>query len=284
MGLKDLNLLRAWFAEEIKYQGGISSDEIISAFSEVPREDFFPRGPWQLLSIGELSNLSQFKTVDDDPAHLYHNVLISIDPRRGLNSGMPSWVARTMDVANPRPGEHVVHIGAGLGYYSAIFSKIVGPRGRVTAIEIDSGLAEFAKENLLPYPNVTFLEGDGTSIEFGPADVIFVNAGTTHFVDSWINNLNPNGRLIVPLTISQRGGRVFRVFKENNKYITKAMHSVSVFDCVGARDIEREELLANAVARNGWDFEGEIRFDIDKKDYSCWLDYGSYWLSSKTDS
>jgi hypothetical protein len=30
-------------------------------------------------------------------------------------------------------GEHIVHVGAGSGYYSAIMARLAGPRGRVTA-------------------------------------------------------------------------------------------------------------------------------------------------------
>jgi protein-L-isoaspartate(D-aspartate) O-methyltransferase len=36
--------------------------------------------------------------------------------------------------AAAEPGEHVVHVGAGVAYYSAIFAHIVGPGGKVTAI------------------------------------------------------------------------------------------------------------------------------------------------------
>jgi protein-L-isoaspartate(D-aspartate) O-methyltransferase len=45
-------------------------------------------------------------------------------------------------------GDHVVHVGAGTGYYSAILAEMVGRTGRVTAIEIDPLLAARAKENL----------------------------------------------------------------------------------------------------------------------------------------
>jgi len=41
--------------------------------------------------------------------------------------------------AAPRAGEHVVHVGAGVGYYTAILAHMVGGSGRVTAIEFDGG-------------------------------------------------------------------------------------------------------------------------------------------------
>ena len=57
--------------------------------------------------------------------------------------------------------------------------------GRVTAIEYDAGLAAKARENLKPWPNVTVLQGDGATLPFDPADVIYVNAGVTRPAESW---------------------------------------------------------------------------------------------------
>ena len=31
--------------------------------------------------------------------------------------------------AAPRPGEHVVHVGAGVGYFTAILAELVGATG-----------------------------------------------------------------------------------------------------------------------------------------------------------
>jgi len=41
----------------------------------------------------------------------------------------------------PQPGEHVVHIDAGVGYYAAIFDALVGPSRAVTAMDFDQELA-----------------------------------------------------------------------------------------------------------------------------------------------
>ena len=52
--------------------------------------------------------------------------------------------------AAPASGEHVVHIGTGTGYYTAILAHLVGPSGWVTGIEYDCELAARAKANLAP--------------------------------------------------------------------------------------------------------------------------------------
>jgi len=79
------------------------------------------------------------------PRHLYHDVLIAIDEER-LNNGQPTLWARMYDSLGPSNGAHVVHVGTGTGYYSAILAEIVGRSGRVTAIEIDPALAAAANE------------------------------------------------------------------------------------------------------------------------------------------
>jgi protein-L-isoaspartate(D-aspartate) O-methyltransferase len=40
-------------------------------------------------------------------------------------------------------GEHVLHLGC--GYCTAILAELVGPTGKITAIEIDASLAEKAR-------------------------------------------------------------------------------------------------------------------------------------------
>ena len=78
---------------------------------------------------------------------------------RHLNNGQPSGHAKWIASASIKAGEHVVHIGTGTGYYTAIMACLVGPSGKVTGIELAS-LAARAKENLSSYPNVLIVNGD----------------------------------------------------------------------------------------------------------------------------
>jgi protein-L-isoaspartate(D-aspartate) O-methyltransferase len=95
-------------------------------------------------------------TDDADPRRLCHDVLVAIDETRRLNNGQPSLWAARFDQLGLKPGDRVIHVGAGLRYYSAILAEIVGPSGEVTAIEIDPGLAERARE---PRPLLAASEG-----------------------------------------------------------------------------------------------------------------------------
>jgi protein-L-isoaspartate(D-aspartate) O-methyltransferase len=46
------------------------------------------------------------------------------------------------------PGDRFLHIGCGVGYYTAIAARAVLPGGSVVGVEIDPQLAERAKLNL----------------------------------------------------------------------------------------------------------------------------------------
>src|SRR5215475_11563779 len=139
----------------------------------VRRDAFLGPGPWPILRWGRGYQL----TPSRDPVYLYQDTLVGIVPERHLNNGQPSLHALLISAATPRSSEHVVQIGAGVGYYTAILAHMVGENGRVTAVEFDSGLAGRLAANFAGQPHVCSLRGDGAEIEFDPADVIYVNAG-----------------------------------------------------------------------------------------------------------
>src|SRR6201999_3987174 len=102
------------------------------AFAETPREAFLGPGPWRLTKgVG-------YRDAPADPALVYQDTLIALKPEKQINNGSPSLHAHWLHAADVKPGESVVHIGIGGGYYTAILSRLVGPRGRVTAVEFDA--------------------------------------------------------------------------------------------------------------------------------------------------
>ena len=178
--MNEIEAARRWFAGELRHVAHVRSPAIVEAFATVQREHFAGPGPWRLLSPAYLREY--WTTEDGDPRHLYHDVLIAIDEARGLNNGQPSLWAFAYDQLGIAAGEHVIHVGIGTGYYSAILAHIVGRNGMVTAVEIDAALAERARANLVddwPQANVVVANGFDFRPE-RPADVIIVNAGVTH--------------------------------------------------------------------------------------------------------
>src|SRR5205085_9712302 len=154
----NLDEIRQYYAEEIRAVANIQTEALVSAFALVTRENFLGPGPWkianpdswQMMTLGSTKKGggSYRTTEDDDPKHLYHNILIAIDADRMLNNGQPSGLALWIDALELKAGDRVLHIGCGVGYYTAIMAEVVGAGGHVTGVEIDPDLAERARRNL----------------------------------------------------------------------------------------------------------------------------------------
>jgi protein-L-isoaspartate(D-aspartate) O-methyltransferase len=217
-----------------------------------------------------------------NPVYLYTDVLVGILPERNLNNGQPSFLAALIAAAAPRPGEHAVHIGAGVGYYTAILAHLVGRRGRVTAIEFDPDLAGRAAANFAEAGNVRVVQGDGTRVPFDPADVILVNAGATRPADSWLDRLNEGGRLILPLTTNrgfmgsqsvpiQRRGVVFRIERKGDEFPVQRVSPVAIFPCEGMRDPVSEAALVAAFEKGDGGEVTRLHRRGDLPEEQCWL-------------
>jgi protein-L-isoaspartate(D-aspartate) O-methyltransferase len=176
----------------------------------------------------------------------------------------------------------VVHIGAGVGYYSAILAHLVGADGRVTAIEFDAGLAERAAANFSRHAHVRVIAGDGATVAFDPADVIYVNAGATRPADAWLDRLRQGGRLVLPLTTDQgfrgadagpieRRGAVFVVTRQNDTFAARWVSPVAIFPCEGMRDEASERALAAALAKGEWQRVTRLHRGRDMAEERCWL-------------
>jgi len=287
MGQKELEIVRRAYAKHVLANADVDDADVEAAFAAVRREDFLGSGPWPMMRW----NGSYRTTPSDDPVYLYQDVLFGIIPERGLNNGQPWLHAMLIAAAAPRPGEHVVHIGAGVGYYTAILAHMVGESGQLTAIEFDGGLAERLAANFAGQPNVRALQGDGAQIAFDPADVIYVNAGATRPADMWLDQLNDGGRLILPLTSDkgfgenpenipiQRRGAVFRIERCGDEFLAKWISAVAIFPCEGARDTESERALAAAFAKGGWDRVTRLCRRGDVPEEQCWLKAADWCLA-----
>ncbi|HWF96858.1 MAG TPA: methyltransferase domain-containing protein [Xanthobacteraceae bacterium] len=266
---------RRSYAEELKYVAHIGSDAIVRAFAKVPREAFLGPGPWRIASGKD------WTTADDDPKHLYHNILVAIDPARGLNNGQPGFLAYLIDALELKAGEHVAHIGCGTGYYSAILAEVVGKNGRVTAVEIDRKLAARAKRNLSPWPHVSVMAADGSRCGLDPVDALLINAGATHPAAVWLDALAPGGRMVLPLTVENRGGSVLKVTRLAAGYSARFIGAVGIFPCAGARSKRANRQLRAAFAAGKANAVRSLRRDRHKLDRTCWLHGTDFCLSRR---
>jgi hypothetical protein len=134
-------------------------------------------------------------------------------------------------------------------------AHVVGEEGRVTAIEFDRELAARAKSCLAELRCVEVVSGDASIYDTGEADVIFINAGATHPLPLWLDNLKPGGRLLFPLThelgsmAPLRFGVMMRVRRLTIGYEADAISPVGIFPCFGAIDAEADRLMEKLLGK-----------------------------------
>jgi protein-L-isoaspartate(D-aspartate) O-methyltransferase len=267
---------RRFYAEKLCRINGISSPAILAAFATVPRERFVGPGPWIIQSSG-----TSWFTEDADPTHVYRDALIVLDEAKHLNNGQPSLWAWALDLLDVHPCDHILHLGCGTGYYTAILAELTGPHGKITAIEIDEGLAARAAVALAPWPQVSVVHADGASGPFEPADVIVVSAGATHPLGAWLTALKPEGKLLFPLTSTRGPGTMAYITRKSaDSYAAFFNGSVFFVDFAGARDPAVSSELANALKRDHGAAVRSLRCDVHEKDESCWL-HGDGWCFSR---
>jgi protein-L-isoaspartate(D-aspartate) O-methyltransferase len=274
----DIAIIRRAYAKRVMFAAGTADRRVEAAFAAVPREAFLGPGPWQVVHWSFVSSSRGYVTTPSaDPVYVYDDVVVAILPERNLNNGQPSLHAVLIAAAAPKAGEHVVHIGVGFGYYTALLAHLVGRRGKVTAIEYDAALAARSAENLATWSQVNVVAGDGTRADFSSADVIYVNAGATHPLPHWLDRLAEGGRLIVPLTEAGfpqgdiRRGAVFRIERRGDEYLARRISPVAIFPCVGGRDEEAASALAAAFARGGAENVTRLYRHGDVPEEECWL-------------
>ena len=168
-------------------------------------------------------------------------------------------------------------------------SHLAGPSGKVTGIEVDTGLATRAKKNLSSYSNVRIVEGDGTTVPFDPADVIYVNAGVTRPADQWLDGLREGGRLILPLatiklmadddTKVHSRGAMFRIERRASEFLARVLSPVAIIPCDGARDETSEAALAEAFKKGDCKLVTRLYRNEDIPDDRCWLRASGWCLA-----
>jgi protein-L-isoaspartate(D-aspartate) O-methyltransferase len=151
-------------------------DQVLDVMGRVPRHSFV------------LSDLL-FYAYLDGPLPIGFDKTIS----------QPFIVALMTDLLDLKSDDRVLEIGTGLGYHAAILAELAGA---VFTIEIIEELAVQAKNNLrrAGYSNVELKVGDGSRgwAEHAPFDKILVAAAPELIPPALINQLSPNGRMVVP--------------------------------------------------------------------------------------
>ena len=156
---------------------GIDDPLLLAAMGAVRREAFVPE------------HLQEFS---------YEDSALPIEA--GQTISQPYIVARMIELAEIKPGDKVLEVGAGSGYAAAVMSRMAN---KVFAIERHEELAKLAHARLkrLGYANVEIIIADGTKglPEEAPFQAIIVSAGGPHVPEALKQQLAIGGRLIIPV-------------------------------------------------------------------------------------
>lgn len=118
----------------------------------------------------------------------------------GQTISQPSLVLAMTATLDPEPGSRVLEIGTGSGYQTALLARF---SGEVYTVERIAALSLRARERLdqLGFSNIIFQVGDGSFgwSEFAPYDRIMVTAAAGHVPNELVDQLSPDGRMIIPV-------------------------------------------------------------------------------------
>ena len=224
--MSDFTTLRQRMIDRQIAGRGLDNPALLAAFRSVPREEFIA------------GNYASY-AYQDSPLPIESGQTIS----------QPYIVALTIDAAGIKPGDKVLEVGAGSGYAAAVIGRIAG---QVIAVERHHELVELAQERMrrLGYDNVRVVEGDGTLgwPEEAPYDAIVAAASGSHVPQSWIAQLKPGGRIVVPLGDPGSVQSLVKVTKDEEGTLHRedlgGVRFVPLIGQEGFRDSGSEALIA----------------------------------------
>ena len=205
-------VLQEALADKLKAMEVIRSARVEAAFRAVPLHLFLPGVP-----------LERVYSDDAVLTKLLNGQAVS-------SSSQPAMMAVMLEQLELAPGHSVLEIGAGTGYNAALMAHIVGESGRVVTVDLDEDIVERAREHLslANFNNVRVICGDGAlgSRDGAPYDRVVLTVGAGDIVPAWREQLEQDGRLLLPLEIS--GGMQLSVAFHQ---VDNHMESLSVRDC-----------------------------------------------------
>ena len=157
-------------------------------------------------------------------AQAYSDFPLPIGERQTISQ--PYMVAYMTEALQLLGGEKVLEIGTGSGYQTAILSAIAG---RVYSVERLPTLARRARKilDVIGCTNVNLRVSDGTGgwPEDAPFDAVLVTAGAPSVPSTYLDQLAPGGRLVIP--VGPRGNQVLKRLTR----LEKGTREESLVDC-----------------------------------------------------
>ena len=162
---------------------------VVAAMAALPRHAFVPAG-------------LRASAYDDTPLAIGCGQTIS----------QPRLVARMLALLDLRPGMTVLDVGAGSGYAAALIAALVGPTGRVVAVERQGDLVAATRQVLAVHaPTVELIHGDAQEAAAGQLfSAIHVACAWAAIPQALLARLASGGVLIAPAGDQDDGQRLMR--------------------------------------------------------------------------
>lgn len=188
-GTDHIDALRERMIERLYAINALRSEPVATAVRAVPRHAFAPDSP--LEKAYDAKKILRTKVDGDGQA---------------TSSVSATWIQTLMlERANIQPGMRVLEVGSG-GYNAALIAEIVGPKGHVTSIDIDTEIIERARTHLAQTTyadqvDVVLGDAEHGHPEGAPYDRIIVTVAATDLPSAWTEQLVEGGRLVLPLGV-----------------------------------------------------------------------------------
>lgn len=273
--LLQLEQCRAFFAREVVAVAGLDDTcpdaaRLVRAFARVQRERFLGPPPWFVLPAFALQ--ANYREIHD-PRDLYHDFLVAMDRAKRLNNGQPSLLARLMAALHVAEGARVLHVGCGLGYFTAVLAELAGAGGSVLAVEVEAELAARAAQNLAPWPWVRVENADAATVSLPSMDAILVNAAVTHPAPAWLHALADGGAMVLPLSVgatdAASDAMAVLVERRGAAFAARPLCVVSIYGSPSLRDAAMRQQLRAAYASYALLGLRSLRLDEHTRDESC---------------
>lgn len=168
---------------DLIHDGYLRNDKIIDAFFAVRRLEFVP---------SDLRNLTEAD--------------IPLPIGSGQTISQPSVVAFMLELLDPQEGNHILDVGSGSGWTTALLAHVTGNDGKVTSLEVINELCKRGEDNVKKFDFIKsgMVEFFCQSAENGfeknaPYDRILVSAAALEVPKALENQLAMGGKMVIPV-------------------------------------------------------------------------------------